>query len=98
MRPNIIKEGTIQTHCQGCQWFESRMLEHQTMLDSAGSSRPERRSVLIAHELSRLDVNIAVLSEVRFPEEGNLQEHGAGYTSTDQANQRWRDAFQVSAL
>ena len=33
-----------------------------------------------AHELSRRDVNIAALSKVRFPEEGSLQEHSAGYT------------------
>ena len=52
----------------------------RTMLDKADSNRPERRSALIAHELSRLDVDIAAFSEVRFPEEGSLQEHGARYT------------------
>lgn len=50
------------------------------MLDEVDSSRPKRRSALIAHELSRLDVDIAALNEVRFPDEGSLQEHGAGYT------------------
>ena len=50
------------------------------MLDSADSNRPERRSALIAHELSRLSVDIAALSEVRYPEVGSLKEHGAGYT------------------
>ena len=50
------------------------------MLDKNDSNRPERRSALIAHELSRLDVDIAALGEVRLPEEGSLQEHGAGYT------------------
>ena len=50
------------------------------MLDRTDSNRPERRSALIAHELSRLDVDIAALSEVRFSEEGSLQEQGAGYT------------------
>ena len=50
------------------------------MLDRADSCRPERRSALIAHELSRLNIDIAALSEVRFSEEGSLQEHGAGYT------------------
>ncbi|XP_072171908.1 craniofacial development protein 2-like [Diadema setosum] len=49
------------------------------MLDTDGH-RPERRSALIAHELSRLDIDIAALSEVRLADEGNLQEHGAGYT------------------
>lgn len=50
------------------------------MLDSVDSGRPERRSALIAHELSRLNIDIAALSEVRFPGEGSLKEHGAGYT------------------
>ena len=44
------------------------------MLDLADSSRPERRSALVAHELSWLDVDIAALSKVRFPEEGCLKE------------------------
>ena len=52
----------------------------RTMLDSSDSNRPERRSALIAHELSRLNIDIAALSEVRFPEEGSLKEQGAGYT------------------
>ncbi|XP_023815252.1 uncharacterized protein LOC111948070 [Oryzias latipes] len=50
----------------------------RTMLDAG--SRPERRSALIAHELSRLSIDIAALSEVRFPGEGSLRENSAGYT------------------
>ena len=50
------------------------------MLDKTDSNQPERRSALIAHELSELDVDIAALSEVRFPDEGSLLEHSAGYT------------------
>lgn len=50
------------------------------MLDSTDSNRPERRSALIAHELSRLSVDIAALSEVRLSEEGSLRELRAGYT------------------
>ena len=50
------------------------------MLDEAHSNWPERCSALIAHELSRLNINIASLGEVCFPGEGSLQEHGAGYT------------------
>ena len=42
--------------------------------------RPQRRSELVARELARLDIDIAVLSEVRFAEQGSLREHGAGYT------------------
>jgi len=50
------------------------------MLDKADSNRPERRSALIAYELSRLNVDIAALSEIRFPDEGSLQEQGTRYT------------------
>ena len=52
----------------------------RTMIDKADSSRPERRSALVAHELSRLNIDIAALSEVRFADAGSLKEHGAGYT------------------
>ncbi len=44
------------------------------------STRPERRSALIAHELARLDVDIAALSEFHYSEEGRLREGGADYT------------------
>ena len=50
------------------------------MLDTAESNRPQRRSALVAHELSRLNIDIAALSEVRFPDTGSLKEQGAGYT------------------
>ncbi|XP_068675615.1 craniofacial development protein 2-like [Montipora foliosa] len=49
------------------------------MLDSDDNDRPQRRSALVARELSRLDIDIAALSEVRFAEEGSLVERGAGY-------------------
>ncbi|GAB1598787.1 hypothetical protein Ahia01_000155900, partial [Argonauta hians] len=52
----------------------------RTMLDSNSGSRPQRRSALVARELSRLGIDIAALSEVRFPDEGSLREQGAGYT------------------
>ena len=51
----------------------------RTMLDTADSSRPECRSALVTHELSRRNIDIAALSEVRFADEGSLKEHGAGY-------------------
>ncbi|KAJ7427088.1 craniofacial development protein 2-like protein [Willisornis vidua] len=50
------------------------------MLDIADSGHPECCSALIAHKLSRLNLDIAALSEVRLHEEGSLKEHGAGYT------------------
>ncbi|KAJ7414990.1 hypothetical protein WISP_80188 [Willisornis vidua] len=50
------------------------------MLDTMDSGCPERRSALIAHELSWLNIDIAALSEVLLHKEGSLKEHGAGYT------------------
>ena len=50
------------------------------MLDSADSSRPERHSDLIAENLERLNVDIAVLCKVRFLRGDCLRKHGAGYT------------------
>ena len=49
-------------------------------LDNANSSHPERHSAVIAHELSRLNIDIAVLSEFCHADEGSLQEAGAGFT------------------
>ena len=51
-----------------------------TMLDNANSSWPERRSALIAHKLSRLDIDIAALSVLHLADEGSVQEVGAGFT------------------
>lgn len=44
----------------------------RTLLDSNTSERPERRTALIAHELRRLNIDIAALSETRFLGEGSL--------------------------
>lgn len=38
------------------------------MRDSGISGQPERHSALIVHELARLKVDIAALSEICFPE------------------------------
>ena len=56
------------------------MLEHQNHVDTAHSNRPERHSALIAQELSRLNVDIAAVNEVRFPGEDSLQEYSVGNT------------------
>ena len=50
------------------------------MFDKANSSCHVRCSALIAHELSRLDIDIAVLSKVRLANEDSLQVLGAGFT------------------
>jgi len=49
-------------------------------LDNEDSSRPARRSALIAAELSRYNVDIAALSETHLADEGSLTEVGSGYT------------------
>lgn len=50
------------------------------MLNAADSNRPACRYAVVAHEQKRLDIDIVAVSEVRFAKEGNLKEHGAGYT------------------
>ena len=52
----------------------------RTMLDKADNGHTQRRPALVAHELSRVDVDIAALGKVRLREEGCLKEQGAGYT------------------
>ena len=52
----------------------------RTLLDSATTERPERRTALVARELARYNIDIVALSETRFAEEGQLTEDGGGYT------------------
>ena len=60
--------------CHGmCAW------NVPTLMDSAGSDRPQRRTALVGRELDRYK-EIAALSETRLAEEGLLKEVGAGYT------------------
>ena len=51
----------------------------RTLMGSAGSDRPQRRTVLLSRELDPYKVGIAALSETRLAEEGLLKEVGAGY-------------------
>ena len=51
-----------------------------TLMDSATSDRPERRTAIIARELRRCQIDIAALSETRRAEEGHLKEEKGGYT------------------
>lgn len=46
----------------------------RTLSDSPTAKHPERRTALIAHELHRLNVDIAALTETRFTNEGSLTE------------------------
>ena len=52
----------------------------RTLLDISNSNRPERRTALVAKELSKLNIDIAALSETRFSEYGHLVERASGYT------------------
>ena len=49
-------------------------------MDNTRAERPERRTALVARELSRYGIHIAALSETRLVEEGQVTEIGAGYT------------------
>ena len=42
----------------------------RTLLDNNKANRPERRTALVARELARYRVDIAALSETRFPDKG----------------------------
>ena len=51
----------------------------RTMLDRQNADRPERRSAIISLELSKYNIDIAALSEVRFSGTGHIREE-AGYS------------------
>ena len=52
----------------------------RTLMDREEADRPMRRTALVAKELERYRIDIAALSETRFPGEGQLKEVGSGYT------------------
>ena len=52
----------------------------RTLTDRDDSSRPERRTALVAMELARYNIDVAALSETRLADEGQISETGAGYT------------------
>lgn len=54
-------------------------MEFATMLDREEANRPERRWAIISRELLKYNIDIAALSEVRFPESGSIREE-SGYT------------------
>ena len=63
----------------------------QTLLDLEMSSKPERRTALVAKELARYRVDIAALSETRLSGEDQLTEKGAGYTFFGKVSLRVRE-------
>ena len=52
----------------------------RTLMHSAGSDRPQRRTALVGRELGRYGTEIAALGETRFEEIGEIKEVGDGYT------------------
>ena len=50
-----------------------------TLVDSAGSDRPQRRTVLAGRELGKYGIQIAALSMTRVVEIGLIKEVVAGY-------------------
>ena len=52
----------------------------RTLMDCAGSDRPQRRTALVGRELGRYWTEIVALSATRFAEIGEIKEVGAGYT------------------
>ncbi|BHF73195.1 hypothetical protein SprV_0401627300 [Sparganum proliferum] len=71
-----------------------------SILDNPRSNRPERRTALVARELARYKVDIAAHSEIRFSEQGQLEEVGAGYTFfwSDRPRAERRDAGVAFAI
>ncbi|BHF73023.1 hypothetical protein SprV_0401609700 [Sparganum proliferum] len=57
-----------------------RLQRRRRPQDNPKSNRPERRTALGARELACYNVEIAALNEIRFSEQGQLEEVGAGYT------------------
>ena len=45
-----------------------------TLMDSAGSDRPQRKTALVGRELGRYGIEIAALSETRFAEVEEIKE------------------------
>lgn len=52
----------------------------RTPMDRETSTRPERRTALVAKELSRYSLDIVALSETRQADEGSVAELKGGYT------------------
>ena len=65
----------------------------RTLMDSAGSDRPQLRTALVGRELGRYNIKIAELSETRLAEVGEIKEVGTSYTyfwSGRTTEERWK--------
>lgn len=70
----------------------------RTVLDSDKNDWPQRRSALVVRELSRLNIDIAAISEVRFAEQGFLIVKEQAIACSDLRNLRWENDSQKLAL
>ena len=56
----------------------------RTLLDLKNNNndndRPQRRTAIVTHELARMNIDVAALSETRISGEGKIVEAGSGYT------------------
>ncbi|CAG4931733.1 unnamed protein product [Parnassius apollo] len=52
----------------------------RTLLDREENACPERKTAIVARELSSYNIDEAALSETHLPDEGELVEYGGGYT------------------
>lgn len=52
----------------------------RTLLDRNDNACPERKTAIVARELRRFNIDVAALSETHLADEGELTEHGGGYT------------------
>ncbi|VDL95048.1 unnamed protein product [Schistocephalus solidus] len=62
------------------------------LLESQRSNWSERRTTLVARELARYKVDISVLSETRFSEQGQLEEV---VTGTDEVTSKFHQGLHV---
>ncbi|BHF72751.1 hypothetical protein SprV_0401582200 [Sparganum proliferum] len=65
-------------HRIGISEMRPRLEHRRRQQNNPRSNRPERRTALVARELTRYKVDIAALSETRFSEPGQLEEVGSG--------------------
>ncbi|CAG5008291.1 unnamed protein product [Parnassius apollo] len=52
----------------------------RTLLDRDENACPERKTAIVARELSRYNIDVAALSKTHLPDERELVEYGGGYT------------------
>ena len=64
----------------------------RTLLDREITNRPERRTALVAMELAKYNIDIAVLSETRFHASGSLNDLEYTFYWSDKPNRERREA------